>query len=102
MLAQVPQVEPISNLRRDHVAMMKKLKNGPIFLAQRGNLTAALISISDWGKTVALIQDLQEQLALERRLRLSNQRYAEMAADPTKRVSQAEYEQMLADAGLAE
>jgi hypothetical protein len=42
-----PQVRPISKMRTDHNAIMRLLKDGPVFLAQRGNLTAAIVSIAD-------------------------------------------------------
>jgi len=59
MMIPVPQVEPISSLRRDHVAVMNKLRKGPVFLAQRGALTAALVSIEEWNRAAQRLQELE-------------------------------------------
>jgi len=99
-IAKAPQVEPISNLRREHNAVLSKLEKGPVFLSQHGALTAALVSIELWNETAQTIQDLKAQLAAERRLRITNQIYAGIQADPSKLISQEEYERMLAEAGL--
>jgi prevent-host-death family protein len=58
-MLQAPQVEPISKLRRDHVGVMEKLKKGPVFLAQRGTLSAALVSIEEWDRTAKRLQELE-------------------------------------------
>jgi hypothetical protein len=96
-----PQVQPVSNLQRNTPAVLRQLKSGPVFLSQRGVLTAALISINEWDRTVKLIEDLQAQLSAERRLRLSNQRFAEAQADSSLWVSPEEYDQQLAQNGLS-
>jgi hypothetical protein len=59
-----------------------------------------LVSPEEWNATAKLIKELQEQLDRERRLRLSNQRYAAMLTDPTRAVTQEEFDRQLAEAGL--
>ena len=83
-----PQVEPISNLRRNHVAVLKKLKKGPVFLAQRGSLAAALVSIEEWDKIAARLEHA-ETLLRARRI------HDEMNSDPTKSISHEELMQRL-------
>ena len=77
-IAKAPQVEPISNLRREHNAVLSKLEKGPVFLSQHGTLTAALVSIEQWNETAQTIQDLKAQLAAERRLRITFGRTASL------------------------
>jgi hypothetical protein len=38
---------------------MNKLKKGPVFLAQRGTLTAALVSIEEWNRAAQRLQELE-------------------------------------------
>ncbi len=83
-----PQVEPISNLRRDHLAVLNKLKKGPVFLAQRGTLAAALVSIDEWDRIAARLEHL-ETLLQARRLN------DEMNNDPTQSISHQELMQRL-------
>lgn len=83
-----PQVEPISNLRRDHTQVLQKLKKGPVFLAQRGSLTAALISIEEWNKIAERLTHV-EALLRARRL------HEEIELDPTKSITHEELMQKL-------
>jgi prevent-host-death family protein len=83
-----PQLEPISNLRRDHLAVLNKLKRGPVFLSQRGTLAAALVSIDEWDRIAARLEHL-ETLLHARRLN------DEMNSDPTKSISHEELMQRL-------
>jgi len=92
----------VSELRNDYNGLIARLNKGPIVLSQRSKPTAVLVSPEAWDEAANLIQALQEQLASERRLRLSNQRYTARLADPARGVAQDEYEQLLAAAGLTE
>jgi PHD/YefM family antitoxin component YafN of YafNO toxin-antitoxin module len=83
-----PQVEPISQLKRDHLRVFTKLKKGPVFLAQRGTLAAALVSIEEWNKIAARLEHLETLL----RARQISQ---EMNSDPTKSISHEELMQKL-------
>lgn len=83
-----PQVEPISNLRRDHTQVFKKLKKGPVFLAQRGTLTAALVSIDEWNK-------IAERLAHVEALLHARRLHDEIEVDPAKSITHEELMQRL-------
>jgi prevent-host-death family protein len=97
----VQQIVPISDMKVRHGEVLRRLDNGPVVLAQRSKARAVLVSIEQWDKLALLVKNLQSQLGTERRLRLSNQRYAEALADPKQLVSEDEYEQVLVAAGLA-
>jgi len=97
----VQQIVPISDMQIRQGEVLRKLDKGPVILAQRSKAKAVLVSVEQWDKLALLVRDLQLQLGTERRLRLSNQRYAEALADPNRLVGEDEYEQMLAKAGLS-
>lgn len=68
-----PQVEPISNLQRGAVAVLRKLDNGPVFLSQRGALAAAIVSIEEWDRIASELKRLQ-------RIIEGDQQFAQMRA----------------------
>jgi prevent-host-death family protein len=43
-----PQIQPISELARDHKTLLRKIKSGPVFLSQRGRPAAVVISPEQW------------------------------------------------------
>jgi PHD/YefM family antitoxin component YafN of YafNO toxin-antitoxin module len=97
----LPQIAPMSDIRLHQGETLEKIKNGPLLLVERGVKPAAvLVSPEQWDATDRLIIDLQEQLKRERRLRLSNQRYAARIADPTRGVTQQEFDKHFTEAGL--
>jgi prevent-host-death family protein len=61
-----PQVEPISNLQRGTVAILRKLGKGPVFLSQRGTLAAAVVSIEEWDRIASELNRLRRTLELDR------------------------------------
>lgn len=67
-MQQAPQVKPISKLRTDHTAVMRLLKNGPVFLAQRGTLSAAMVSIDEWNRIASELARLQRIVEFDRQL----------------------------------
>lgn len=87
-MLQAPQVEPISHLRRDHVTVLNKLRKGPVFLAQRGTLAAALVSIEEWNKIATRLEHLETLLRAQRI-------NAEMNNDPAQSISHEELMQQL-------
>jgi prevent-host-death family protein len=98
-MQRLPQMASVTDLRNDYTALLARLRNGPIVLSQRSRPAAVLVSPDEWDETAQLIKDLQEQLNRERRLRLSNQRYAARLADPSRGVTQEQLDQQLAEAG---
>lgn len=67
-----PQVEPISNFQRAAPAIIQKLAAGPVFLSQRGTLAAAIVSIAEWNRIAAMLEELQDRVdVLEAELELA-------------------------------
>lgn len=99
-MQRIPQIEPISRMARDHKTLLQLIGKGPVYLTQRSEAVAVMVSASQWNETAQIIEELQLQLGIERRLRLSNQRYAAALADPALLVTQEEYEARVAKAGL--
>lgn len=65
-MIQAPQIEPISNLIRDYLAIFAKLKNGPVFLAQRSKPAAVLVSVEEWTATANRLAQLEGLLESKR------------------------------------
>jgi prevent-host-death family protein len=84
---------------RDHRGVLEKLKDGPVFLTQRGREAAVMVSSAEWRSIAKQLKDL-EDLRRQARIERSKRVYAAMQADPAQVVSQEEYEGMLAEAGL--
>jgi hypothetical protein len=70
--------------------VISRLKQSPIFLAQRGTVTAALVSIEQWETLVKWIQQL-EMLVEARRIE------AMMDADPSQVILHLELKQRLGE-----
>jgi prevent-host-death family protein len=68
-LTQTPQIEPITTLARDHKKVLSRLTKGPIFLAQRSQPTAVLVSIEQWDEIVKYVQELEAIAESERIVR---------------------------------
>lgn len=65
-MIQAPQIEPVSNLIRNYLAIFAKLKNGPVFLAQRSKPAAVLVSLDEWTETANRLAQLEGLLASKR------------------------------------
>ncbi|RIK38443.1 MAG: hypothetical protein DCC55_21070 [Chloroflexi bacterium] len=99
MMYGAPQIEPVTTMARNHKALLAKLKEGPIFLTQRGTEAAVMVSAAEWRsitKQLAELEELRRQTRLERSLRA----YEAWIADPARAISQEQFDQMLAEAGL--
>jgi hypothetical protein len=94
-MLQAPQVQPISKMRTDHLAIMRMLKNGPVFLAQRGNLAAALVSIDQWNSIATAMQRLEDAEDLVDALTVELERAT--GKRPTIRMSKADVQEWLAE-----
>ncbi|MBV7330298.1 type II toxin-antitoxin system Phd/YefM family antitoxin [Chloroflexi bacterium TSY] len=51
----MPQIIPITDMRRSQPLMLEKLSNGPVYLTQRGRAAAVMLSPSHW-------EDMNEQM----------------------------------------
>jgi prevent-host-death family protein len=86
-------------MARNHKMLLEKLKEGPVFLTQRGTEAAVMVSATEWRtimKRLAELEELRRQARLERSLRA----YEALAADPSRGVTQDAFDRMLAEAGL--
>lgn len=63
-----PTVRPVSTLRSQHNDVLKLLKDGPVFLAQRGNLAAAVVSIDEWNRIATELNRLRRIVEGDRQL----------------------------------
>jgi hypothetical protein len=80
-----PQIEPVSNLAKNHKVVFSKLNAGPVFLAQRSKATAVLIDIDTWNKLVTDLENLQDIVdALGAELELATGKDRLIDADLTK------------------
>lgn len=75
-----PQVAPISRLSRDHNALMRMIKNGPVWLTQRAKTAAVIVSVQQWDEIAQRLADLQAQLEIERHTRLAFEGHDAMVA----------------------
>jgi hypothetical protein len=66
MLKLVPQIEPVTRLARDHVGVLKLLRNGPVILAQHSKAAAVLVDVDTWNETVRRLAMLERQGMVER------------------------------------
>jgi prevent-host-death family protein len=96
----LPQMASVTDLRNDYNALIGRLHEGPIVLSQRSKPAAVLVSPEYWNETARLIQELQEQLGRERRLRRSTERHAALVTNPEFAITQQEFDHQLQEAGL--
>jgi prevent-host-death family protein len=59
-----PQIEPITELRRDPLQVLGKLRKGPVFLTQRSQRAAVMISPEQWDRIVEQIEELEDAVAI--------------------------------------
>ena len=55
----IPQMAPVSDLKHRHPEVFKRLRNGPVVLANRSQPTAVLVSPERWNAIVEYIDDLE-------------------------------------------
>lgn len=94
------QTIPTGDLKSNPAATFAKTVDGPVVVMSRATPKVVMVAPTQWDSTARLIQDLQEQLKRERRLRISNQRYAARLMDASKGVGQEEFDLILADMEL--
>jgi PHD/YefM family antitoxin component YafN of YafNO toxin-antitoxin module len=90
-MTYIPQLEPITTLKKNHLTILKKLSNGPVFLSQRSKMAAVLLSTSEFE---ALMKDATQY----RRMILADQHSQEM--DAGQYVTQEDFEAGLKERGL--
>lgn len=89
-MSTIPTIAPVSHMRIRQAELLAQAKQGPVVLLEKGSTPAAiLISPEQWNDINRQLKQL-ELLAESRRI------FAEMAADPAKRVSHEELRRQLA------
>lgn len=63
-MIDVPQIESVSRLSRDYVNIIAMLDAGPVFLTQYGKGLAALVSLEQWKRIAARLEELQDLVDL--------------------------------------
>jgi len=72
----LPQIESVTTLARNFKSVLAKLAKGPVFIAQRSEPAAVVLSVKDYEK----ITKEQEELKRLRRIIQYDQQFAEMRA----------------------
>lgn len=91
----VPQMAPISDLKHRHLEVFKRLKNGPVILANRSQPAAVLVSPERWNAIAEYIDDLECGIeALKVELAIAK------GEDALERLTPSEIEEWLGDEGL--
>ena len=90
-MTYLPQMEPITTLKKNYLSILKKLSNGPVFLSQRSKMAAVLVSTNEFE---ALMKDATQY----RRMLLADQHSQEM--DEGQFVTQEAFEAGLKERGL--
>ena len=72
----LPQIESVTTLSRDFKSVLEKLSHGPVFIAQRSEPAAVVLSVGDYAK----ITNEQEELKRLRRIVQYDQQFAEIRA----------------------
>jgi hypothetical protein len=61
-MSSIPQIAPITEMRNTHTGVLSKLKNGPVFLTQRGASAAVLLSPVQWERLNQRIDELEAMI----------------------------------------
>lgn len=89
-MSAIPTMAPVSHMRIRQAELLAQARQGPVVLIEKGSTPAAvLISPEQWN-------DLNQQLKQLELLAESRRIFAEMAADPAKRISHEELRRQLA------
>jgi prevent-host-death family protein len=58
----VPELVPISEIRKRQNEILVQLNAGPVILTQRGRAAAVMISPKEWNRLIEKLKDLEEAL----------------------------------------
>ncbi|MFN8495260.1 MAG: hypothetical protein U0350_47100 [Caldilineaceae bacterium] len=56
----IPQIEPVTSMQRDHKGLLEKLGNGPVFLTLYGKPTAVLLAADAYAKLLDQLEYLED------------------------------------------
>ncbi|MBV7334644.1 hypothetical protein KFU94_41685 [Chloroflexi bacterium TSY] len=80
-------------MKKDHLTIFRKLKNGPVFLAQRSSPAAVLVSLDQWESVNNEIDDLKDIIAV-----LKNRLAVASGEDEVERVTAEDLAELIGDA----
>lgn len=60
----IVQTESVSGFRTNYDTVLKNLHNGPVFLLQRSNLAAILVSPQEWNAMIERMEYLEDLAAV--------------------------------------
>lgn len=63
----VPQIEPVTQLQRNHKKLFEKLENGPVIISSAGRATAVLVGIEEWDRTATELAALRSDQRMTKR-----------------------------------
>ena len=90
-MSTIPVIAPVSHMRIRQAELLEQAKHGPVVLIEKGSTPAAvLISPEQWN-------DMNRQLKQLTILAESRRIFAEMAANPAKRIPHNELRRRLAE-----
>jgi prevent-host-death family protein len=58
----VPELVPISEVRKRQNEILVQLNAGPVILTQRGRVAAVMVSPKQWNQLIERLKDLEEAL----------------------------------------
>jgi prevent-host-death family protein len=58
----VPELVPISEIRKRQSEILVQLNAGPVILTQRGRAAAVMVSPKQWNRLIEKLKDLEEAL----------------------------------------
>ena len=64
-MIKTPQFEHVTDFRANYKATLDKLAIGPVFLLQRKDVAAVLLSRQEYDSLVELVEELQDSLAAQ-------------------------------------
>lgn len=81
-MIKTPQLETVTEFRANYKATFDKLNNGPVFLLQRSDVTAVLLSRHEYDRLLERIEELEDIAAVqeyERRKAAGDVSYRELS-----------------------
>jgi hypothetical protein len=65
-MVRTPQIEPVTQMAKNHRGVLAKLENGPVFLAQRSKTAAVMLSPRQWDAITAELSRLRRIIEADR------------------------------------
>lgn len=64
-MIKTPQLESVTDFRNNYKATFEKLSNGPVFLLQRTDIAAVLLSRLEYDTLLEHIEELEDRIAAQ-------------------------------------